>query len=386
MFQVKNSECSLLSAMGTNNSISDKPKLILVGGFLGAGKTTVLAVLSELLQERYSTVGLITNDQSTGLVDTHILELDGADVEEVSGSCFCCDFNGFIKAVNYLISHSNCELILAEPVGSCTDLSATILQPFKAMFADEIDLAPLSVLVDPIKCGVMLAQSFHFKEGPSYIYGKQLEEADYIVVNKKDLLTAGESAEIKRLLEDRFPEHPLMWISATEKTGVKEWLEEILNDPCAGRRIAQVNYDTYALAEAATGWYNGSFLIMENTGAPVDWQVFHNTFLKLLEQAFDYEKLRIDHLKTFLRGGASHLLGNITGNGHGIAIRGTGFLAVSARLVLNIRAETSHVLINEMVEDVIHLLSEQGYQFETISVKHLTPGRPLPQYRYHEII
>ena len=38
-------------------------------------------------------VGLITNDQAPELVDSELLKLSDLRVAEVSGSCFCCNFN-----------------------------------------------------------------------------------------------------------------------------------------------------------------------------------------------------------------------------------------------------------------------------------------------------
>ncbi len=108
-----------------------KTKLLLVGGFLGAGKTTLLRESARRLIKQGRIVGLITNDQTTDLVDTAFLKRSGADVREVSGSCFCCNFGGFMDAVHSLITQG-VDTIIAEPVGSCTDLSATILQPVQA--------------------------------------------------------------------------------------------------------------------------------------------------------------------------------------------------------------------------------------------------------------
>src|SRR5262245_60456804 len=50
---------------------------IMVGGFLGAGKTTAMLRLAEHLTQRGQRVGLITNDQSQGLVDTSIVTAKG---------------------------------------------------------------------------------------------------------------------------------------------------------------------------------------------------------------------------------------------------------------------------------------------------------------------
>ena len=61
---------------------------VMVGGFLGAGKTTALLKLAEHLTAGGRRVGLITNDQSYGLVDTTIVGSHGYPVQEITGGCF----------------------------------------------------------------------------------------------------------------------------------------------------------------------------------------------------------------------------------------------------------------------------------------------------------
>ena len=51
-----------------------KPAVILVGGFLGAGKTMLLATATERLTGQGKRVGLITDDQAPNLVDTAVLK------------------------------------------------------------------------------------------------------------------------------------------------------------------------------------------------------------------------------------------------------------------------------------------------------------------------
>src|SRR5947209_20288212 len=67
-----------------------KPRYMMIGGFLGAGKTTAILKLAEHLSAKGLQVGLITNDQSVGLVDTALLASHGFAVEEITGGCFCC--------------------------------------------------------------------------------------------------------------------------------------------------------------------------------------------------------------------------------------------------------------------------------------------------------
>src|SRR5437870_5862660 len=61
----------------------DKPRYIMIGGFLGAGKTTSLVKLAARLIQQGRRVGLITNDQGSELVDTAMLRSKGFATEEI---------------------------------------------------------------------------------------------------------------------------------------------------------------------------------------------------------------------------------------------------------------------------------------------------------------
>src|SRR5580692_7330971 len=97
-------------------------RFIMVGGFLGAGKTTTLARLARHYMNAGQRVGLVTNDQAQDLVDTKNLRSQGFSVEEVAGACFCCRFDDLVGKVGRLQEGERPDVILAEPVGSCTDL------------------------------------------------------------------------------------------------------------------------------------------------------------------------------------------------------------------------------------------------------------------------
>ena len=60
-------------------------KYIMVGGFLGAGKTTTLSRLAQRYQAAGLNVGIVTNDQAEDLVDSGLLRNQGYDVAEVAG-------------------------------------------------------------------------------------------------------------------------------------------------------------------------------------------------------------------------------------------------------------------------------------------------------------
>src|SRR5438067_4633460 len=166
-------------------------RFIMVGGFLGAGKTTTLRRLARLYMDRGEKVGLVTNDQAQDLVDTHSLREQGFAVEEVAGACFCCKFNDLLDKVESLQASNRPDVILAEPVGSCTDLVATVVQPLKDLYGDRFQVAPYGVLFKPSH-GLRILRneaSAGFSPKAAYIFHKQLEEADAILVNRIDEMT-----------------------------------------------------------------------------------------------------------------------------------------------------------------------------------------------------
>ena len=107
------------------------------------------------------------------------------------------------------------DVILAEPVGSCTDLSATILQPLKDEFAGKLSVAPLSVLVDPERLANYLdGKSSGLHQSAAYILQKQLEEADLIVISKADLLSPEAVESLKKRAAREWPHATVHAVSA----------------------------------------------------------------------------------------------------------------------------------------------------------------------------
>src|SRR5262245_47661611 len=191
----------------------------MVGGFLGAGKTTALARLARYYLGRGQRVGVVTNDQAADLVDTHNLRSQGLPVQEVAGACFCCRFDDLMGKVGCLEQDQRPDVILAEPVGSCTDLVATVVQPLKDLYGARFSVAPYPVLFKPSH-GLKILRGEDgsgFSPKAAYIFRKQLEEADAVVINRADELTPAVAEELTRLVAAQYPGVPVLRVSA--KTG-----------------------------------------------------------------------------------------------------------------------------------------------------------------------
>src|SRR5882672_8107438 len=244
--------------MSDDKSATKKARYIMIGGFLGAGKTTSVARFAQRLTEQGLRVGLITNDQGSGLVDTAMLRSRGFATEEIPGGCFCCRFNSLVDAANKLTESSRPDVFIAEPVGSCTDLVATVTYPLRRMYGDDFAIAPLSVLVDPIRAQRIfgLAPGGKFSEKVLYIYRKQLEEADLIVINKRELLDPANLAQLSAKLSTQFPRSEILAVSARTGAGLDEWFARIASAEQQGEQAMTVDYEVYADGEALLGWLN----------------------------------------------------------------------------------------------------------------------------------
>ncbi|HMF18800.1 MAG TPA: GTP-binding protein, partial [Gemmataceae bacterium] len=191
-------------------------RLVMIGGFLGAGKTTAISRLARHYLERGQKIGLVTNDQAADLVDTNSLRAQGFPVEEVAGACFCCRFDDLVGKVGRLEEGDRPDVVLVEPVGSCTDLVATVVQPLRDLYRDRFEVAPYPVLFKPSH-GLRILRNepgSGFSPKAAYIFRKQLEEADAIVINRMDELKPEVVLELSRLVGRDFAGVPILPISA----------------------------------------------------------------------------------------------------------------------------------------------------------------------------
>lgn len=92
-------------------------KVLLVTGFLGSGKTTLInSLLPEILQN--NKVAIIENEFGKAGIDTPILAKSGVKVKELLSGCICCTLQGeIIEAMRTLLAEKNLDWIIIEPSG-----------------------------------------------------------------------------------------------------------------------------------------------------------------------------------------------------------------------------------------------------------------------------
>ena len=364
--------------------MGEHTRFIMVGGFLGAGKTTAIARIARHYMARGLHVGLVTNDQAEGLVDTHALAAEGFRVGEVPGACFCCSFDQLIATLEELSQGQLPDLIIAEPVGSCTDLVATVIEPMKRLHADRYQVGPLAVLLKPEHGHKILrrAAKAGFSPKAAYIFLKQIEEADIVAINKIDKMPNDKCDDLVSLVRQQFPDKSVLAVSARFGTGFDRLIESLEQPAPPRHRFMDVDYDTYADGEAELGWLNCQ-LVAAGTESSFSLDGLVHAIAKALATRLSLVHAEAAHVKILGQHDQSVAIANLVAGGSDVEMsRESGVEVPHARLILNARVATAPEQLESIVRDSLADVSgAEAVAIEVGSLRSFRPGRPVPTHR-----
>lgn len=387
-------------------------RLILLGGFLGAGKTTTMIAAGRMWEARGERVAVIVNDQGADLVDGRIARnaaLSG--VGEVAGGCFCCRFEDLTTVLTGLMETAAPTVVLAEAVGSCSDLQATVIAPFR-VHHPELHTAPLAVLVDPFRYAALSSMWRPDVREPdlSYLYRHQIDEAELIALNKADLLTPEEQAELDADLARRFPRARRLVMSARTGAGLDDLLafwtgeddgvaaqdraDSRAAGPAAGRhRGFDLDYDRYGAAEAELAWTNQAFVLNAVGAAGFDtagfdaaaWAqlVLREVAHRALPSAADAGGQVIGHVKLAMTTPAGSLTASLTADGGTPSVTGEVRSPVRrAEVILNARVRTDPERLRLLLTESLAAAKTLGVgDVGELTGEFFRPGYPVPVHR-----
>lgn len=369
-----------------------RTRFVAIGGFLGAGKTTTVLKALEALHKRGLTGAYIANDQGEALVDTALAKASRVEVDEVLGGCFCCRFNALAATAARLAETLQPDVILAEAVGSCTDLIATVINPLKMYHARRFEIAPYTVVVDPgryykinsgeINANQLNARSPEAQDNVAYLFNKQLEEAQLVVLNKLDLLPVEMLPTLTRQLQAHAPRADIVSYSAHSGSNLEELLGRWLSETSSQGQALELDYDLYAAAEADLAWLNLGLSITAAEGGfqPTAWV---RRLLTNLGAALDEAQANIGHVKATLATEHGFTKASLIQNGAEVQITHTQTaLAIRGDALINARAQIEPVLLEKRLRDAIEKTNAvYKVQSRITHLETFRPARPEPTYR-----
>jgi Ni2+-binding GTPase involved in maturation of urease and hydrogenase len=337
-------------------------QLHLVGGFLGSGKTTAIAAASRKLMDDGLRVGVVTNDQGKYLVDSAFVRWIEAPTVEVTGGCFCCNYDDLDARLDELIATIQPDVIFAESVGSCADVVATVVEPLRQLKQTP---ASFSVFADSrLLLHRLRDEPLPFSDNVIYIFDQQIAEAGLLVVNKIDLLSPADRAEVLTLAAGLGK--PLLTQNALHS--VDGWLDLLQSGQVGTGTTLSIDYDRYGDGEAQLAWVDMVVEMHTATG--------RDRLIRLFDHLLSGMD-RIGHLKAVVEG-----YGKIS------------FTAIAAedwqeqvpqidtdtfRLLLNARVETGAAVLEDRVRAA---LAACGAEYTIVESAAFHPGFPSPTHRY----
>ncbi len=358
---------------------------LMMGGFLGAGKTTTIARLAKHYTDQGKRVGLVTNDQAYDLVDTQSLRAQGFLVGEVPGACFCCKFDDLVSTMGELAESELPEIIIAEPVGSCTDLVATVIEPLRQLYGDRFDVGPLAVLLKPEHGSKILSDEPRsgFSPKAAYIFLKQLEEASLVVVNKVDKLSEDKRAELQSLVRNRFPNKESILVSSKTGENFSTLIEFLQRTDLAATEPLEIDYDVYAEGEAELGWFNCQVKArtQENLRQPLDDLVV--LIVETLKTLLLERNVEPAHLKVMGQVETDFAIANLVASDEQVDLSLKSEISTDeTELIVNARVADDPNLLEATVKEAAkRIAAVSQWRLELTGIQAFRPGRPTPTHR-----
>jgi G3E family GTPase len=358
-------------------------RLIPLGGYLGAGKTTTMLTTAAVLQQRGEWVAVITNDQGTELVDTDLATSRLPAVGEVTGGCFCCRFEDLAEAIVELRSRQNPTVVITEAVGSRTDLQSTVIRPLRHHYGHDLSVAPLTVVVDPLRYQEF-ARALEYQASESdlgYLYRLQLAEADVLALNKLDLIGHDEANRLAAALRALAGEVPVVAYSALRREGIDQLIELwTAPHPASDKRI-DVDYERYAAAEAQLGWANLVLDVRAATPFPPGQWI--HALLQQIAHRCQQQEFRIGHVKIALLNGTDIAKGSILSEAASPQVDMPGAGPVHhGRVTINARVACTPSDLRRVLEEATGEVARTfDCQVHDSHREVFTPARPVPTHR-----
>jgi len=354
--------------------------LHLVGGFLGSGKTTAIIGAAKLLMVQDFRVGIVTNDQGRYLVDTAFVRasLPGAPAVEVTGGCFCCNYDDLNARLEQIAAVYSPHVIFAESVGSCADLVATVVKPLQALAGERFAPSSFSVFADArLLRRRLLGMEMPFSDDVVYIFDQQLAEAGLMVVNKADLLRPAELEEVRCLAEEHFPGRSVQYQNSLAAQGVEQWLARIESGslPLPVRSL-EMDYARYAAGEAGLAWLDEEIHL---EGA--DRQGFVQQFVASLARRLRESGAGVGHVKLLLRSAGKELKFSLT-TGDDLAAPQFDCPPGVTELTLNARVQMPSAALRSLAESALEEAARMsGVTYRETDVEYFHPGYPNPTHK-----
>lgn len=181
-------------------------KIMIIGGFLGSGKTTTILKIGRQLRSTGKRIAIIVNEIGEIGLDGDTLTNPAVVTRELTSGCICCTLRISMQYTLQTIEEEfKPEIVIIEPTGIA--FPGQIRAEIETMGISELSFAPIVTLIDPCRFGVEI------KEIPRFIR-TQIMEAEVLGINKIDIVPSEIVYSTEKMLQEINPEAKILKFSA----------------------------------------------------------------------------------------------------------------------------------------------------------------------------
>lgn len=273
-------------------------KVIIIGGFLGSGKTTTLLKLGKYLNDKGEKIAIIVNEIGEIGVDGTTLDIEGVETREITNGCICCTLKiDMEQALDSLAEEYGPDTVIIEPTGIA--FPRQIKEEIELMKITDMEFSPIINLIDGSRFDLEIEQV------PKFIK-TQIEDADILGINKIDVATDEQVSKVKALLQHYNTDAKILEFSAKENTGNFEELIETIGGEGKQRdhstklnSIAESNVSSHAIEYAIEK--NDLEIKKGHEMANGIVDSIHSQFIQLNPDFIGHIKMSMDLPETFLK-------------------------------------------------------------------------------------
>lgn len=274
-------------------------RYVVIGGFLGAGKTTSMLAFSGEIRKRAMTPALLINDLgSRNLVDAAFSAASGVAQAEVTGGCICYQTDNLVDKLRRLRDRDHAEIIFSDIPGCGIGGLEHVYHGLAREYPGEFDLCPFTAVVDPERLRAVMPEraDLHLPPEMLYLFDAQLREAELILLNKTDLLSPEETARALAFLAENYPHAKALPLSARTGAGVSEAVDWLLANRSA-LPMPDIGYggEAFLAAERRLSWYNRQFQAVAES--PFDGNAFVEDLMETVRGKLRRIGRNVPHLK-----------------------------------------------------------------------------------------
>ena len=190
-------------------------KIVLIAGYLGSGKTTLIIALSKQLAGQGTKIAILVNDVGAIPVDGAVMQEYGLTVKDIGGGCICCQVAGnLMKTLETLAASVRPDLVIIEPTGIAVPdaIRQTVLLSARKY---PMEVGHTIVLFDTSRAAKLLTY-----DTLKRLVSLQIRDATIIGLSKSDLVTTEELEAATRAVHEINEVAEVIRISTVSEEGL----------------------------------------------------------------------------------------------------------------------------------------------------------------------